>query len=131
MKSEEIKPEEVFDIVLDRVRECQAIANRITAIRADACAKDGPPRVGNGPAEYVADFELAGKHVLAKWPIRIEVFKLYYVTGVDYRDAITQLKIKPGTFDWYCSQIKQSVGLELVRRALFSPRQLMNQEATE
>ncbi len=124
-----MKPEEIFDIVLNRVRECQAMAGRITAIRADACAKDGPPRVGNKPAEYVADFELAGKHVLSRWPIRLEVFRLYYVTGRDYRDSIELLKIKPGTFDWYCSQIKRTVGLELSRRALFSPRQLMNQEA--
>jgi hypothetical protein len=67
-------PADIFDICLERVRTCQS--KTVNAIRPDACAKDGPPRIGNPAAEYVADFELAGMRALRRHPPRLKLFRI-------------------------------------------------------
>ena len=117
-----MQPQDIFDVCLERVREYQALSARVTAIRTDACAKDGAPRTGNHLAEYIADFALAGRSALKPWPRRAAVFELYFVANVPYRATIAKLKLRPGTMDWWCSEIKKAVGKELARRGLFPPR---------
>jgi DNA-directed RNA polymerase specialized sigma24 family protein len=112
-------PADIFDICLERVRTCQS--KTVNAIRPDACAKDGPPRVGNQAAEYVADFELAGIRALKRQPPRLVLFRLYYVAGTPYTKAIKLMKVKAGTFDWWAAEVKKTVGRELAKSGLFPP----------
>jgi hypothetical protein len=117
-----VRAQDIFDIVLERVRECQALSGRITAIRPDASAKGGPPAVGRPQLEYVADFAIVGRRALRQWPSRVQAFELYYVQGLEYRAAIAKLMVRPGTFDWWCSEIKRTVGPALAEAGLFPPR---------
>lgn len=109
---------EIFDIVLERVRECQALTGRIPAIRPDASANGGPSKVGNQLAEYVADFALAGKSALRSRR-QLEIFQAFYVENTPYRQACELLKVKPGLLDFHCHQIKRAVGKKLRARGLF------------
>ena len=113
---------DIFDIVHERVREYQALAGRIPAIRPDASAHGGPARSGNTIVEYVAEFHLVGRRTLERWPRRRLLFDLYYVGTMEYRVAIAALGVRPGTFDYWAQEIKRAVGPELERAGLFPPR---------
>lgn len=117
-----MRPQEIFEVCLDQVREYQALEDRVTAIRQDACAKGGEPLVGNLLAEYVADFYLVGRRVLQPWPKKLRLFEVYYLNNVPYTKALKKLQVRPGVFDGWCAHIKQSVGKELAKVGLFPPR---------
>jgi hypothetical protein len=125
-------PARVFDVTLERVRECQALAGGMAAITGERGPGGGPPRVGNRHVEFVAEFAMAAKIALGKnprWGPRILLFHLYYLRGLDHRTAREELaramnvkKVKRGTFDYWAAEIKRSVAPELERRGLFPPR---------
>lgn len=120
-----MRPEAIFDACLDRVRELQLISacGRISAIRADACAKDGPPRVGNLTAEYIADFQLCGERVLRRrWPPRWLVFRACFMGGIPFEEHAKAERIPAATVRWWAMEIKKGVGRELPRCGLFPPR---------
>ncbi|MGH9522714.1 MAG: hypothetical protein ACRD3E_09305 [Terriglobales bacterium] len=107
-----------------KIQRVSTIASRghITAIRPDACAKDGPPKVGNVRHEYIADFQLAGERALANYPKRFRAFVLYYVEGTKRDLVIRELSLRDGTFDRWCDHIRKSVGEELRTTDLYPPR---------
>jgi hypothetical protein len=116
-----VRPGDIFDVCLETVRRYQLSLGAPGAIRTDACAKDGPGQTGNRRAEYIADFGLAARRALTH-DGRRRLFALYYLDGVPYRIAIRVLKLKPGTFDRWCYEVRRSVGKELARAGLFPPR---------
>lgn len=147
-----MKPQDIFETVLAQVREYQALDDpiaherrrtsrtngriitkiervkavssrgHITAVRPDAVVNDGPPRVGNFRAEYIADFKLAGDRALVQYPDRLRAFVLYYVDNKKRADVINELRVRPGTFDYWCDHIKKAVGEALRTTDLFPPR---------
>lgn len=110
----------VFEIVYERIQHLQTTKHKVGAIRPDASASGGPQKHGNIRSEYVADFWRAGRAVLQGK--RMEVFETYYLGMVPYKEAIAATKIKEGTFDRHCWEIKRRVGKELRERQLFPPR---------
>jgi len=117
-----MRPQDIFEICLQRVREYQAVASGLGAIRPDASAHGGPAKVGNIGAEYCADFEVCGRRALERWPPRFELFQVYYIRGVPYRATLKQLNIGSSTFDYWSQEIKLRVGKELAKTDLFPPR---------
>jgi DNA-directed RNA polymerase specialized sigma24 family protein len=116
-----MRPADIFDIVLERVREYQALQLRIVAIRADASAKGGPATVGNVISEYIADFQVCGMRALKRWPKRAQMFKLYFVDGMTQKQVCKQLSIPSTTLDFWHMEIKKTVGRELRETALYPP----------
>ena len=54
--------------------------------------------------------------------IEPELARQLNVSRTPLREAIRQLRVRPGTFDWWASEIKKTVGRELRRRGLYPPR---------
>jgi hypothetical protein len=117
-----MRPEYVFDIVLERVREYQALADRVTAIRCDASSRGGPTKTGNVMVEYIADFQKLGRRTLKPWPKRVILFDLYFVQNLPYRMTSERMKIPIGTLDYWVWNIKRCVGEALHGSVLFPPR---------
>lgn len=122
-----MRPQDVFDICLERYRGLRGrMGGQIGAIQLDVpAASHGyqwrPDRAR--AADYVADFEQAGRRALDRpsWKGRQRLFAIYFLRGVEYRRAIAQVGVSPGTFDWWVSEIKKIVGRELSRAGLFPP----------
>lgn len=123
-----MRARDIFDLCLLRVRECQAMEARVTAIRPDACAKDGPPQVGNAPAEYVADFQICGRRAIdgRKWDVsrtkKYTLFQLYFVADGKAKQVQQELQISERTLYRWASEVKRVVGPELARAGLWPPR---------
>jgi hypothetical protein len=136
-----MQPQYIFDAVLARVRELQALQGAIPAVRGDGGSHGGPARVGNPGTEYIAEFARAGARVLIRkdskgQPIpgvktrKLQVFDLYFVEGVPYQEAIKTLHVKPGTVDRWFYEIKRLVGNELARCGLYPVSQYGRRTAT-
>ncbi len=119
-----MRPSEIFDICHERYKASKA--GRLgklpsvdpTKVPERRWRPDRPPRL----AEFVADFELAGRRALGRrplWKRRLQLFEIYFCEGVPYRVAMRRLGLRPGTFDWWCAEIKKAVGAELARVGLF------------
>jgi hypothetical protein len=122
-----MRPQDVFEVCLERYRGLRDWVGRgIGAVQLDVPAASGgyqwrPDRAR--AADYVADFERAGQRVLARpnWKGRRRLFEIYFCRGVEYRRAIAMVGVSTGTFDWWVSEIKKTVGRELGRAGLFPP----------
>jgi hypothetical protein len=73
--------------------------------------------------EYVADFERIGRKALRRpeWKGRLRLFETYFLSGVEYRRAISLLGVAEGTFDYWFQQVKRTLGAEYSRTGLFPP----------
>ncbi len=114
-------PVEKFDRVLTRVRELQECGVRAAQISEDG-PHDGPARVGNTRAEYVAEFHLAGKRALQKrWPSRFRLFALHFSGTMPLDDARKIMRLPERTCRFYVAKIKYYVGREVTKRGLYPP----------
>lgn len=116
-----MKPSDKFDICLERVRECQAMQERILAIRPDASTHGGPPKVGDVVSEYIADFVLAGQRALRLWPHRMPFFKAFFVEGRSAEQTMRLYQLSERTFYRWVAHAKFRVGNELERAGLYPP----------
>jgi hypothetical protein len=121
-----MRNQDVFNICHDRYIECrvQLRNGKLNAINPAACANTPPSTAVPRQTEYVLDFDLAGRSALeakAKWRQRLRLFQVYFCDGVPYQQAMDQLDISPGTFDYWAQEIKKTVGAELRRRGLYPP----------
>ncbi len=75
-------------------------------------------------AEYVADFELAGKRALASPHLasRRVLFKVYFLGRAELHAARAHLGIGELTWEQWSDDVKARVGRELLRRRMFPPR---------
>lgn len=73
--------------------------------------------------EYVADFERIGRHALRRpeWKGRLKLFDVYFLRGVEYRQAISMVGVSEGTFDYWFREVKRALGAEFSRTGLFPP----------
>jgi hypothetical protein len=115
----------MFDVCHRRYVFCKSrMENQAAIINPAASAKHGN-KPDNSPkvAEYVADFQLAGDAALCRttWLPRRQLFRVYYCELVEYREAIRQLRVKPGTFDRWMWEVRRTVGRELARRGIYPP----------
>ena len=117
--------------MIRKVRECQAQMDALGAINPAATfTSGGPTRTGNRPAEFVSDFSKAGMSVLGRhqaWTPRLQLFELYYVRNIAYKQVMAELQVKPGTMDWWIQEIKKAVGPELERRGLWPLRRYFSE----
>lgn len=74
-------------------------------------------------SEYVADYERIGRRALRRpeWKGRLKLFDIYFVNDVEYRRAITLVGVASGTFDYWLSEVKRTLGREFSRTGLFPP----------
>jgi DNA-directed RNA polymerase specialized sigma24 family protein len=116
-----MRPSEIFDKCLERVREYQASAASIRSVRFDVEVNGGPTRTGNVTAEYVAEFVLCARRSLKRWPRRIDVFQLYFVEDRTVEEVMKALAIPEGTLKGWSNEVKKVVGSELKRSGLYPP----------
>jgi hypothetical protein len=122
-----MRSQEMFDICHERYRGLRGwLGKRIGAIQLNAPASSGgyqwrPDRAR--AADYVADFESAGRRALARptWKGRYRLFEIYFCRGIEYRRAIALVGVPSGTFDYWTQEVKKSVGRELDRAGVFPP----------
>ncbi len=122
------KPQHVFDICFNRFSTTRG-SRFDSGCLLEKCKSQGMsgpksrPDVGVRLEEYRADFVLAGRKALRRprWEKRLELFQLFFVDYVPYRETLYTLRIPKGTADWWMFQIRCSVGFELARRGLFPP----------
>ena len=74
-------------------------------------------------SEYVADFERIGRRALRRpeWKGRLKLFEIYFLSGVEYRRAISLVGVAAGTFDYWLGEVKRALGREYARTGLFPP----------
>jgi hypothetical protein len=122
-----MKAAEIFEVCLERyrgLREWLAGNPKTMAGRLDVPSGGYQWRPERArAAEYVADFEIAGRRALRRpmWKGRRRLFAIYFCAGVEYRRAIALLGVPSGTFDYWAQEVKQTVGRELARAGLFPP----------
>lgn len=49
------------------------------------------------------------------------MFETYFVDDVEYRRAVRQVGVAPGTFDYWFREVKRALGAEYSRTGLFPP----------
>ena len=124
----EWKPQHVFDICFNRFTTtrgsrfdpgCLLEKIRIQGMSGPKSRPDIAPRL----EEYRADFVLAGWKALNRrnWEKRRELFQLFFVEQVPYRETLYRLRIPKGTAAAWMFRIRCAVGFELARRGLFPP----------
>jgi hypothetical protein len=123
-----MKPADIFAICFDRYR---GIKERLAGSSGKLCAVDldtpslgyqwRPERVR--ACDYVADFERIGRSALRRpeWKGRLKLFEIYFLKGVEYRNAIPLVGVAAGTFDYWAQEVKRAVGGEFSRTGLFPP----------
>ena len=122
-----MKPQNIFDICHERyrgMRECPAEKLRAVNLDQPSIGYQWHPEKTRA-AEYLVDFEKAGRRVLARpqWSGRLRLFQVYFLRGVSYRCAISLVGVPEGTFDWWTQEVKKAVGRELERSGLYPPSQ--------
>ena len=74
-------------------------------------------------SEYVADFERIGRTALGKeeWKGRRKLFEIYFLHSMEYKRAISAVGVAEGTFDYWMSEVKRTLGKAYARTGLFPP----------
>jgi hypothetical protein len=73
--------------------------------------------------DYVADFQRAGRRALGapRWRCRLRMFLWHYCALMEYRAARARLGISEMTWSAWRDEIRDLVGLELMRAHVFPP----------
>lgn len=125
-----IRPRWVFDILWDVYRTARFEIDDKGGLRAldvTDSRKDSRqfrPRVRPCLVDFSADFALAGEHALRNPHLasRLILFRVYYLGLAPYEHARHFVGISELTWAAWSEQIRDSVGSELMRRAMFPPR---------
>jgi len=123
-----MKATEIFDVCHTRYRNLRewmaGTAGQVRSLDLDTPSQGyiwRPQRVR--ACEYIADFERIGRHALRRpeWKGRLKLFETYFVGDVEYRWAVKQVGVAPGTFDYWFREVKRAIGAEFSRTGLFPP----------
>jgi hypothetical protein len=71
--------------------------------------------------EFVADFERLGRQALRRpeWKGRRELFEIYFLHSMEYREAVKLVGVSEGTFDYWMQEVKRACGREFSRCGLY------------
>ena len=126
-----MKPQEMFEICHGRYRALRGFLSGPDGAGGHMVAVDlNSPSAGYQwrpdrarAEEYVADFEMIAERALRRpeWKGRLKLFRIYFLWGAEYRRAIALVGVAPGTFDWWLSEVKKTLGREFDRAGLFPP----------
>jgi hypothetical protein len=121
-----MKPAFAFDVCHDLYRVARAVLDSNLHSTDFASHDKYLWRPGLRPrlAEYVADFEIAGKRALASPHLasRLVLFRVHYLGGAELHAARAHLGIGELTWEQWSDEVKARVGRELLRRRMFPPR---------
>lgn len=123
-----MRPEFVFDVchgLYEALRDLpsQRIPTAGSSLEAGVPHDRNPrPQRLPRPADFTADFALAGEAALAGRPSRLVLFRVHYLGGAEYERARRHLGISPEGWAQWTEEIRRRVGQELLRRGLFPPR---------
>ncbi len=75
-------------------------------------------------SEYVADFALAGQKALGAPELasRMILFRVFYLGNTDLHAARAHLGISELTWEQWSEDVRNRVGLEILHRRIFPPR---------
>ncbi|HTW24007.1 MAG TPA: hypothetical protein VMD78_10435 [Candidatus Baltobacteraceae bacterium] len=132
-----MKPVEVFDACYTRYRGLREwlkdSSSSVRALNLDTPSTGYQWRPTRARAcEYVADFERIGRHALRRpeWKGRLNLFRTYFVQGVDYQQSVRLVGVSEGTFDYWFAQVKRTLGREFSRTGLFPPADYFRSRAS-
>jgi len=123
-----MKSSDVFDVCHKRYRGLRGwlkeAAGQVRSLDLDTPSAGYQWRPERSRAcEYMADFERIGRHALRRpeWKGRLKLFDVYFIGGIEYRQAIGLVGVAEGTFDYWFQEVKRAVGAEYSRTGLFPP----------
>jgi hypothetical protein len=121
-----VKPAFAFDVCHELYRVARAVLDS-NLHSTDLAGHDKylwRPGLRPRLAEYVADFEIAGKRALASPHLasRLVLFRVHYIGGAELHAARAHLGIGELTWEQWSDEVKARVGRELLARRIFPPR---------
>jgi hypothetical protein len=129
-----MRPRDAFDICAEVYVNAKGAETRgIGPVRLECSWKYiWRPDVLPRPVEYVADFQRAGRRALGapRWRGRLRMFLLHYCALVEYRAARARLGISELTWSQWRDDIRDLVGLELLRSGVFPPGRYFHESRT-
>lgn len=99
----------IFKACLNRYRHCIATAGKLKPVTYEySGAPTGGRFFGRKQEEFIADFELIGRRTLE--PLEIEVLKLHFVQGHDWKVCTGKLDISKGNFFHTVYLVQEKLG---------------------
>jgi hypothetical protein len=123
-----MKSKEIFEVCHGRYKGLrnylQNATGAVKSVDLDMPSAGYQWRPNRGKAcEYVADFERIGRQGLRRpeWKGRLRLFETYFVGGMDYTKARSEVGVAEGTFDYWYQEVKKILGAEFSRTGLYPP----------
>jgi hypothetical protein len=123
-----MKPKEVFEVCHGKYKGLrnwlQDSRGSVQSVDLDTPSAGYQWRPCRGKAcEFVADFERIGRRGLRRpeWKGRLRLFETYFLDGMEYNKARSEIGVAEGTFDYWYQEVKKTLGMEFSRTGLFPP----------